>query len=851
MLKKLKYFFEIYRINLINIISLFFAVIAFVSLYFVIFVNASSNDECLWVDTKINKDSVIVVIDKVKIKGVAYQAGIRNGDILKSINGKNFPHAIGAQLILNEVHGGNFAEYKIQRGDSLFYTQVKIKKLINPNQLASSLMAIFFFLVGFLVLTAKPKGKIQQYFYLSGMLLVISQSFNLSLPNLIAKEIGYLQTLHMSLVFISVFFLPILLVLLFSNFPIPFKFASKKYFKTSLIISALILFILISIPELGNLFNRSRTFISVLFFMIGQSNILFMIAIVISIFLLIINYIRNKDKIERKPIFIILIFSFITIAAVLYVNFVAPVIGDIIFNTPEYYAPILLIVLLPISIGYSILKYQLMDVSIVIRNTIIYGAATISLAIIYLLTVYGIGQSVGAIFGADYQNIVSALVFILFALILQSTKDKFQTLLTKRFYPEEFAYQTLLVKLSKEVTSLTSFDLRRVIHSIESTFVEDLKIKKFGMLLRNKNDKLDLVSMKNIYFHQSEFDLGASLLNYFNEQTLTNKKLVIEQSDFSKVLPDIEEQLIENEIFSIVPLMVKQKLIGMFLLGLKHSGSVFSEKDLELLNAVAHQTAIAIENARLYEAESEKLIFEKELEVARKIQQNLLPNKLPQINGVDIYGRMIPAKQVGGDYFDVIKIDESKYFCVVGDVSGKGISASLYMTKLQTLLRMYVLTNQNPKEILSEINSKLFESMERHWFVTLSLCYFDFATGELHFCRAGHMPLIIVEDGASQKLKPAGIGLGLENKGLFRNVLEIKKIKLKSGQLIFLYSDGIVEEQNYKNDFYGDENLENILLANKEKSSEEIFSVLNEDLENFRKGSEQRDDITAVVIKIL
>ena len=89
MLKKLKYFFEIYRINLINIISLFFAVIAFVSLYFVIFVNASSNDECLWVDTKINKDSVIVVIDKVKIKGVAYQAGIRNGDILKSINGKN------------------------------------------------------------------------------------------------------------------------------------------------------------------------------------------------------------------------------------------------------------------------------------------------------------------------------------------------------------------------------------------------------------------------------------------------------------------------------------------------------------------------------------------------------------------------------------------------------------------------------------------------------------------------------------------------------------------------------------------------------------------------------------------
>ena len=161
---------------------------------------------------------------------------------------------------------------------------------------------------------------------------------------------------------------------------------------------------------------------------------------------------------------------------------IAPAITDTIFNSPEYYAPIVLVALVPLIFGYAIFKYQLMDVSVVIRNTIMYGAATLTIAAIYFFIVYVAGQGISSALGVENQGIVAGIFFIIFALIFQSTKNRFQDFLTKKFYPEQFAHQRVMMDLSNKLTTVVGLD--NILELMNETFVDGLKIDKFGILIR-------------------------------------------------------------------------------------------------------------------------------------------------------------------------------------------------------------------------------------------------------------------------------------------------------------------------------------------------------------------------------
>ena len=188
-----------------------------------------------------------------------------------------------------------------------------------------------------------------------------------------------------------------------------------------------------------------------------------------------------------------------------------------------------------------------------------------------------------------------------------------------------------------------------------------------------------------------------------------------------------------------------------------------------------------------------------------------MPSGVPQINKLDICGQMIPAMQVGGDYYDLIKISDSKIFVVVGDVSGKGLSASLYMTKLQTMIQLACAIDKTPKQILVDINKKLYESLERSWFITMTLALFDSSTNKLKFCRAGHMPLITANNGSIISYKTQGIGVGLESGIIFESSLVEEEVSFTPGQIFAFFSDGITEAMNETNDLFGEEKLSELL----------------------------------------
>ena len=840
-----------YRTNLITIFSIFLIGVAVLNIYYSLEVRVTSNDECIWAPKKISQDSVAHFFELVKVDGVTWKAGIRDGDQLIEIAGKTIYQDFQAQSILNSFKSGEYAEYKYSRDGKIYTTKVYVKKLIQFNSLASSLSALFWILIGFIVLIAKPDGKIQKIFYSLSVLIVFG-SLEVLIPfrtnfegffrdnTLIATMIGTTWL-------IGICFSPFVIIYFFWNFPKPFLFLEKKWLTRTLFIVpgiftlALLVFVLLTI--------RYHLFpVMTLFSTVNAFGFVSMTGNITAFVFLIIQYRRLKSQTEKKPLMLFIIAFIVAIVISIYIRQIAPAIADSLFNSPEYYTPIILIVFVPLIFAYAIFKYQLMDVSVVVKNTIVYGTATVTVAAIYFFIIYVAGQSISSFFGVENQGIVAGIFFIIFALVFQSTKNRFQDFLTKRFYPEQFAYQRVLVDLSNDLSIVVG--LENILKLMKKTFIDALKIKTFGILVRDKDGNLTLVD--SVGLNNEKCVISESrIVQFLKDKYLITKYPSIEQGDFKMVFQDEKaERLISEGIYTIIPMMVKSKIVGLLLFGLKHSGSHFAGKDLELLWAAANQAAISIENARLYKSEVEKQKIERDLDLARKIQQGLLPQCIPDMNGLDICGEMIPAMQVGGDYYDLIQISDSKLFVVVGDVSGKGLSASLYMTKLQTMIKLSCSDNKSPKEILIDINKRIYTELDKSWFVTITLALFDLEKQRLTFCRAGHMPVLQATNGTVQSYRTQGLGVGIEKGIVFEKSLVEEVVTLSPGQIYAFFTDGVTEAMNEKNELFGDENL-NAILKNKSKArSADIVNEIWSSVQSFRGEAEVNDDMTLVVVKV-
>jgi len=852
-MNELKRFFLKYRLNIASGLTLILAFIAVLSIYFSLEVRVTSNDECIWDPIKVTQDSIKMVFKNVKIEGVTYNAGIRDGDLLLQIDNKNLKTAFEAQRILNEFKSGEFADYTIRKPNGkIVHTKVYVKKLIQFGSLAAAISGLLYLLIGFLVYTAKPDGLAQKLFFTIGILGVLSATHILFPLNDIyfmsfITEHSVLAAIVAIVIIASQTAIPLVSLYFSWSFPTQLEF-SKKRITRVLIIATVIILSLLGISLAVSI--GATNFATQKYFNIYQKLFNFLvfglyIAIVIS---LIVQYFRAKNTENKKPVLIfVLAFSF-GLLIQFYVGTIAPAISDTLFNSPEYYMPIVLIAIVPVAYAYAILKYHLLDVSIVVRNSIIYGAAMATVAGIYFVVIYLLGQGIGSFVGADNQGFVAGIFFLIFAFVFQSTKDRFQDFLTRKFYPEQFAYQKVLIQFSNDVSTVVGTD--KILDLTSETFIDALKINKFGILLRDyKKDILTL--SRGIGFSNPNCTIEKSnLIAVFKEKALVSNAPVIEQQDFLNAFPDKADRLIEEGVYSIIPMIVKSKVIGALLFGLKYSGSKFGGKDLELLNAAANQIAISLENARLYQSESEKIKIERDLDLARKIQQGLLPKYIPDLKGLDICGEMIPAMQVGGDYYDLIQLSDTKLFVAVGDVSGKGLSASLYMTKLQTMIQISTKTSSSPKEILIEINKRLYDSIERSWFITMTLALFDTETKTVKFCRAGHMPLITANNGTVESIKTEGIGLGLEKGEVFERTLEEVEIKTKSNQIFAFFSDGITEAMNEKDEMFGEDKLNEVLKGKSNSRSTEVMDKVWSEVKLFRGSTPPNDDMTMVIVKV-
>ncbi len=846
-----------YRKKIILPVTILLAIIGSINVYYILNVTPRTNDECLWKQEKIGKDSVQIYFDLVKYEGITWNAGIRDGDDFLKIDGKELRNTFHASYLADRKSSGESMIFTVSRNGKVFDTTIRVKKLIEFGNLAIALLGLIWLAVGFVVLSSKPYGFPQILFYRIGAMFVLFSVGALFSGNTMLNPIWNYPILLILADITWIFgitFLPFLIVHFFWIFPFENKFVKWKYVSSGLFITPGILFLIVIVYRIVFIYSNYAEGDAVFkyhYFIASFLMFFLLVGVIVGLISLFISYLKLKKVEERTSIFVILISYSVGVFAIIYLMTLANVLADSIFNSPEYYLPIFLIILTPLGFGYSIFRYSLLDVSDVLKNTILYGSATFSLAGAYFLLIYVLGKAISEALTTEYQGIVAAGIFIVFAMIFQSTKDKFQNIITKYFYPEQFAYQKVLMRFSNDVSTIVGLD--NILDSVKDTFVESLRVEKLGIAIKNLNNN-EFILRREDGFKNKE--LNFSNLDNNISQKITEKieqkhPSAFDRTDFQNIFPCAYKELEEEGIYTIIPLLIKGKTIGLLLFGLKHSGAQFAGKDIELLIAAANQTAVSIENARLYGEETKKIKLERDLDLARQIQEGLLPKVIPKINNLDICGVMIPAMQVGGDYYDLIKVSDTQMFVVVGDVSGKGLSASFYMSKLQTMIQLFSKESISPKEVLIELNEKIAGHMEKQWFITLTVAFIDMAKRQIKICRAGHTPTIKITDGVVQFIKPKGIGVGLEYDGIFNDTLEELELSISPQDIFIFSSDGVNEAMNVNNEFFGFEKVIDIIKEKPGLNSKEILNASLQKLEKFRGNVEPNDDITMVVLKVL
>jgi len=296
----------------------------------------------------------------------------------------------------------------------------------------------------------------------------------------------------------------------------------------------------------------------------------------------------------------------------------------------------------------------------------------------------------------------------------------------------------------------------------------------------------------------------------------------------------------------LVPMRLQDETRGILALGQKISGTGFTAGDLEFLTTLGNQAMTSLENARLFEETLEKQRMEEELNLARNIQQGLLPSKLPQLNGYEIAAVNIPSRQVGGDYFDIISISENRYGIAIADVSGKGAGAALLMANLQASLHALATSNIRIGEMISRINNLIYQNTALDKFITFFYGELDTKENTFTYCNAGHNPPYRVDEkGKVVELMVGGIILGMMKDVVF----ETATVTIKPGDRIVMFTDGITEAMNEKEEEFGEERLKKLIQKWPNVSSQELMDKIISEVKEFSKGTPQDDDITMVILK--
>ncbi len=447
----------------------------------------------------------------------------------------------------------------------------------------------------------------------------------------------------------------------------------------------------------------------------------------------------------------------------------------------------------------------------------------------------------------NYQYIYR-IIFGLFSIVISLIAIRIgsigQDYLNRKFYRQQFDYRMIQREFAELIQ--TKYNLNDLSIIIVEKLKEFIHLKKIGIIFYKSQAN---INQNDVFYYDSSKDNNLSL----NLDTKLYDKLKngIEAISISMIEGQLRNILAAKEYNYIFPLRSKSKLLGVLLIGDKLSEVELRKEDFEFLYSISSNLSMAIENILLYEELAQKERLKHELEIARRIQLGSLPSEIPKIERLDIAAYSSPALEVGGDFYDFYK-NNDMFNIVVGDVSGKGTSAALYMSKFQGILRTLNEYEKNPKELLIKSNNLIYKYIESTSYITAVACSFGFVSNHLELVRAGHLPIYKINkiENKLDILKPNGIGIGLANNNIFEKNLDSITIDYNKGDYFVFITDGITDTRNNSGEDYGFNRLENLLINSNYNSANELINIIISSISDFSNGNTQFDDITIVVVKV-
>ena len=292
--------------------------------------------------------------------------------------------------------------------------------------------------------------------------------------------------------------------------------------------------------------------------------------------------------------------------------------------------------------------------------------------------------------------------------------------------------------------------------------------------------------------------------------------------------------------------------LGVLALAQGPKGQPFSQGDFVVFKSIAEQSAFALYNAIIYSMANEKKRLDHDLEIARDIQRILLPSEAPAINGFQISGINAPARQVSGDYFDYIQVDEERLGVAIADVSGKGVPASLIMAICRSVLRAEAARNPSPADVLRKVNRQLYPDIKEDMFISMAYLILNHQRdGGVTLARAGHdAPLLYKRQSEMvTPIKSPGMVVGIDSGNVFDRLTTDFAVPLERDDCLVLYTDGVTETLNAEGDEFGLERMMQSVRASATNGAQAIVKKIIEDVRDFTGSVPQNDDITLIAIR--
>lgn len=484
--------------------------------------------------------------------------------------------------------------------------------------------------------------------------------------------------------------------------------------------------------------------------------------------------------------------------------------------------PTVVSLLVPISFAVAILKYRLMNIDLLIRKTVVYAILSGAIVVVYLGLVGGLGTLLVNVAGLKNQTMVIASTLVV-ALLFVPVRNKLQTLVDRNLFRHRYDYPEALRAIAMETRMAR--DAAEFLASAAEKLQQALQSRALVIFAERQEEYVATAKIGVSDALIGKLRVGRTFVEMLDRPFDPRRRTLPE--DAARALTRIDAVL-------VAPIGSR----GFVALAPKLSGGEFDVEDIDFLRSAADQIGIGVDRIRMQ-------VEEEDYAQARAIQQTLLPREMPQVEMLELSGVWQPARTMGGDYYDLLKLSDRELAVCIGDVAGKGMPAALLMSGLQAAVRASA--SNSPRDLCERVRRVVISSLSGGRFVTFFYATVDTAAMRLRWCNAGHnAPILARADGTVIRLGKGGPAFTR----LFRDsAYEECEIELLPGDRLVLFTDGVSEAMDAGGELFGEERIEELVADSRELSAHELQRTIVDAASSF-SGGELEDDLTLVVVRV-